>query len=50
MLVMVKFKGIDGGLYKWWSMWFNLMICEEFYLGLNVIVNLLKDGVLAMER
>ena len=34
MVVRLKFKGIDGGLYKGWSMWFNLMQCEEFYLGL----------------
>ena len=34
MVVRLKFKGIDGGLYKWWSMWFNLMQCVEFYLVL----------------
>ncbi len=34
MTVRLKFKGIDGGPYKWWSMWFNLMQCEEFYLDL----------------
>ena len=28
MVVRLKFKGIDGGLYKWWMMWINLMQCE----------------------
>ena len=26
MVVRLKFKGIDGGLYKWWSMWFNFAL------------------------
>ena len=34
MVVRLKFKGIDGDLYKWWMMWFNLMQCEKFYLPL----------------
>ena len=32
----MKLKGIDGGPHKRWSMWFNSMIREEPYLGLNV--------------
>jgi hypothetical protein len=32
----VKLKGIDGGPHKRWNMWFNSMIREEPYLGLNV--------------
>ena len=31
----VKLKGIDGGPHKRWSMWFNSMIREEPYQGLN---------------
>nr|AOE07598.1 hypothetical protein [uncultured bacterium] len=33
----MKLKGIDGGPHKRWSMWFNSMIREEPYQGLNVI-------------
>jgi hypothetical protein len=29
-------EGIDGGPHKRWSMWFNSMIREEPYQGLNV--------------
>ena len=32
----MKLKGIDGGPHKRWSMWFNSMIREEPYQGLNV--------------
>ncbi len=32
----MKLKGIDGGPHKRWNMWFNSMIREEPYLGLNV--------------
>ena len=32
----MKLKGIDGGPHKRWSMWFNSMIREEPYPGLNV--------------
>jgi len=31
----MKLKGIDGGPHKRWSMWFNSMIREEPYQGLN---------------
>ncbi len=31
----MKLKGIDGGPHKRWNMWFNSMIREEPYLGLN---------------
>ena len=31
----MKLKGIDGGLHKRWSMWFNSMIREEPYQGLT---------------
>ena len=34
-LARVKLKGIDGGPHKRWSMWFNSMIREEPYQGLN---------------
>ena len=34
----MKLKGIDGGPHKRWSMWFNSMIREEPYQGLNVSV------------
>jgi hypothetical protein len=33
---MMKLKGIDGGPHKRRNMWFNSMIREEPYLGLNV--------------
>ncbi len=36
MHASVKLKGIDGGSHKRWSMWFNSMISEKPYLGLNV--------------
>jgi hypothetical protein len=32
----LKLKGIDGGPHKRRNMWFNSMIREEPYLGLNV--------------
>ncbi len=32
----MKLKGIDGGPHKRRNMWFNSMIREEPYLGLNV--------------
>ena len=32
---MVKLKGIDGGPHKRRNMWFNSMIREEPYPGLN---------------
>jgi hypothetical protein len=31
----LKLKGIDGGPHKRRNMWFNSMIREEPYLGLN---------------
>ena len=31
----MKLKGIDGGPHKRWSMWFNSMIREEPYQGLE---------------
>ena len=31
----MKLKGIDGGPHKRWSMWFNSMVREEPYPGLN---------------
>ena len=33
----MKLKGIDGGPHKRWSMWFNSMIREEPYQGLNAV-------------
>ena len=33
----VKLKGIDGGPHKRRNMWFNSMIREEPYPGLNVV-------------
>ena len=42
----VKLKGIDGGPHKRWSMWFNSMIREEPYLGLNVECFLWKHNFL----
>ena len=36
MVVRLKFKGIDGGLYKWWSMWFNLRLCVKFYFRFDM--------------
>jgi hypothetical protein len=27
----LKLKEIDGGLYKWWSMWFNAIIRVQPY-------------------
>ncbi len=42
--VRLKFKGIDGGPHKQRSVWFNLMICEEFYLGLICLGISLKGG------
>ena len=33
----LKLKGIAGGSHKQWSMWFNSMIREEPYQGLNVL-------------
>ncbi len=35
MPARVKFKGIDGGPHKRWSMWFNSMIREKPYQGLT---------------
>jgi len=31
----LKLKGIDGGLHKRWSMWFNSTINEEPYQDLT---------------
>ena len=31
----LKLKGIDGGPYKRWSMWFNLIILVESYRSMN---------------
>ena len=30
----MELKGIDGGLYKWWSMWFNAIIRAKSYQSL----------------
>ncbi len=38
----MKLKGIDGGPHKRWSMWFNSMIREEPYQGLNAFWRTLK--------
>ena len=35
-IARLKLKGIDGGPHKRRNMWFNSMIREEPYLGLNV--------------
>ena len=43
MVVRLKFKGIDGDLYKWWMMWINLMQCEKFYLFL-ICMEVVRDG------
>ena len=42
----MKLKGIDGGPHKRWSMWFNSMIREEPYLGLNVFWQTWKQVLL----
>ena len=42
----MKLKGIDGGPHKRRNMWFNSMIREEPYLGLNGGRQLLKGGFL----
>ena len=42
----MKLKGIDGGPHKRWSMWFNSMIREEPYQGLNVEWQLWKHILL----
>ena len=42
----MKLKGIDGGPHKRRNMWFNSMIREEPYLGLNVERQLVKAGFL----
>ncbi len=34
-MATMKLKGIDGGPHKRRNMWFNSMIREEPYLGLN---------------
>ena len=39
----MKLKGIDGGPHKRWSMWFNSMIREEPYQGLNVVWQIWKQ-------
>lgn len=39
MPARVKLKEIDGSPHKWWSMWFNSMIREKPYLGLNCKMN-----------
>ena len=36
MIARLELKGIDGGLYKWWSMWFNAIIRAEPYQFLNI--------------
>ncbi len=43
MLARVKLKGIDGGLHKRWSMWFNSMQREEPYQGLTPVRISLKE-------
>ncbi len=40
----LKLKGIDGGPHKRWSMWFNLMQCEEFYLPL-ILLEFVRDDL-----
>ena len=42
----MKLKGIDGGPHKRWSMWFNSMIREEPYQGLNVVWQAWKHALL----
>ena len=41
----MKLKGIDGGLHKRWSMWFNSMQSEEPYQGLKCHESSWKKGV-----
>ena len=31
IVARLELKGIDGGLYKWWSMWFNAIIRAKSY-------------------
>jgi hypothetical protein len=45
----MKLKGIDGGPHKRRSMWFNSMIREEPYLGLNVWCMGVKASFPAMD-
>ncbi len=45
MVVRLKFKGIDGGPYKWWNMWFNLIQCVEFYPDLIFLESSRDRGV-----
>jgi hypothetical protein len=45
-IARLKLKGIDGGPHKRRNMWFNSMIREEPYLGLNVERQLVKAGFL----
>ena len=40
----MKLKGIDGGPHKRRNMWFNSMIREEPYPGLNVAGRPMKVG------
>ena len=42
----LKLKGIDGGPHKRRNMWFNSMIREEPYLGLNVERQIVKAVLL----
>jgi len=31
IVARLELKGIDGELYKWWSMWFNAIISAKSY-------------------
>ena len=42
-IARLKLKGIDGGPHKRWSMWFNSMIREEPYQGLNAFWQIWKQ-------
>ena len=42
----MKLKGIDGGPHKRRNMWFNSMIREEPYLGLNAERQIVKAVLL----
>lgn len=34
----LELKGIDGGLHKWWSMWFNAILHAKPYQFLNIVL------------
>ena len=39
----LKLKGIDGGPYKRWSMWFNLIILVESYRSMKLFLSIIFE-------